>query len=54
MTLDHVRAGERRRASDAPPLRIGNFWAWHIKEDREASLLAAVAIIGRHVLPALR
>lgn len=39
--IEHVRAGARSRADDAPPLRIGNFWAWHIKEDREVSLREA-------------
>lgn len=39
--IEHVRAGSEERPADAPPLRIGNFWAWHLKEDREASLREA-------------
>jgi alkanesulfonate monooxygenase SsuD/methylene tetrahydromethanopterin reductase-like flavin-dependent oxidoreductase (luciferase family) len=33
-----IRAGLARRKSPAEDFRIGNFWAWHIKKDREASM----------------
>ena len=33
-----IDAGLARREQPAPDFRIGNFWAWHIKADREASL----------------
>jgi 5,10-methylenetetrahydromethanopterin reductase len=33
-----IQAGLAKRAYPAEGFRIGNFWAWHIKEDREASL----------------
>ena len=35
--IEHVRIGNEERSADAGPLRIGNFVAWHIKADREAS-----------------
>ena len=34
--MERVEAGVRNRAGEEP-LRLGNFWAWHMKEDREAS-----------------
>jgi 5,10-methylenetetrahydromethanopterin reductase len=33
-----VQAGLARRAQPAEDFRIGNFWAWHIKPDRERSM----------------
>ena len=33
-----IEAGLAKRAYPAEDFRIGNFWAWHIKADREASL----------------
>lgn len=33
-----IEAGLARRESPADDFRIGNFWAWHIKPDREASM----------------
>jgi len=33
-----VQAGLLRRSYPAEDFRIGNFWAWHIKEDREQSM----------------
>jgi alkanesulfonate monooxygenase SsuD/methylene tetrahydromethanopterin reductase-like flavin-dependent oxidoreductase (luciferase family) len=44
-TMANVHAGLARRDPGAPlppdGFRVGNFWAWHIKEDREASLYEA-------------
>jgi len=36
-----VQAGLAQRTHPAEDFRIGNFWAWHIKEDREASMYEA-------------
>jgi hypothetical protein len=36
--MEYVRAGLAKRDEPADDFRIGNFWAWHIKKDREASL----------------
>ena len=36
--LADIQAGIARRSYPAEDFRIGNFWAWHIKPDREASL----------------
>ena len=33
-----VQAGLAKRTYPAEDFRIGNFWAWHIKKDREASM----------------
>ena len=33
-----IEAGLAKRAQPAEDFRIGNFWAWHIKPDREASM----------------
>ncbi|MCK6370059.1 MAG: LLM class flavin-dependent oxidoreductase [Gammaproteobacteria bacterium] len=39
--LASVREGLARRDTPARDFRVGNFWAWHIKKDREASLYEA-------------
>jgi 5,10-methylenetetrahydromethanopterin reductase len=36
--MPDIEAGLAKRAYPSDDFRIGNFWAWHIKEDREASL----------------
>lgn len=36
--MREIRAGIAKRAYPAGDFRIGNFWAWHIKKDRAASL----------------
>jgi len=36
-----IRAGLEKRESPATNFRIGNFWAWHIKADREAAMYEA-------------
>lgn len=36
--MEHVRAGWAKREVPAEDFRIGNFWAWHIKEDLADSL----------------
>jgi len=36
--MGEIEAGLARREYPADDFRIGNFWAWHIKEDREKSL----------------
>ena len=39
--MEQIRAGLARRELPADDFRIGNFWAWHIKEDRDVSLYEA-------------
>ncbi len=39
--MEHLRAGLAARPAPAEDFRIGNFWAWHIKADREKSLYEA-------------
>ena len=39
--MENVRAGLARRELPAENFRIGNFWAWHIKQDRDVSLYEA-------------
>jgi len=39
--MANVQAGLAKRAAPADDFRIGNYWAWHIKEDRDASLFEA-------------
>jgi alkanesulfonate monooxygenase SsuD/methylene tetrahydromethanopterin reductase-like flavin-dependent oxidoreductase (luciferase family) len=39
--MEHLRTGLAARATPAADFRIGNFWAWHIKQDREKSLYEA-------------
>ncbi len=36
-----IEAGLGERAEPAEDFRIGNFWAWHMKKDREASMWEA-------------
>ena len=36
--MQDVRAGLAKRKYPAKDFRIGNFWAWHIKKDRAASM----------------
>ncbi len=36
--MEDINAGLAKREYPAEDFRIGNFWAWHIKADREASL----------------
>lgn len=36
--MEDIRAGLAKREYPADDFRIGNFWAWHIKKDREASM----------------
>ncbi len=35
--MDNIKIGLERRETPAEDFRVGNFWAWHIKEDKEAS-----------------
>lgn len=39
--MENVRAGLAKRELPADDFRIGNFWAWHIKKDREVSMYEA-------------
>jgi alkanesulfonate monooxygenase SsuD/methylene tetrahydromethanopterin reductase-like flavin-dependent oxidoreductase (luciferase family) len=39
--MESVRAGLAKREQPAEDFRIGNFWAWHIKEDREVAMYEA-------------
>lgn len=39
--MAHIRAGQAKRATPATDFRVGNFWAWHIKKDRAASMYEA-------------
>jgi hypothetical protein len=36
--MQDIQAGLAKRAYPAEDFRIGNFWAWHIKKDREESM----------------
>jgi 5,10-methylenetetrahydromethanopterin reductase len=36
--MPDIQAGIAKREYPAEDFRIGNFWAWHIKKDREASM----------------
>jgi len=36
--MQEVEVGLKRREKPAEDFRVGNFWAWHIKPDREASM----------------
>ena len=36
--MAEVRAGLEKREQPAEDFRVGNFWAWHIKADREQSM----------------
>jgi len=37
MAIENAEIGLAKREDKPEKLRIGNFWAWHIKKDREAS-----------------
>jgi 5,10-methylenetetrahydromethanopterin reductase len=39
--MENIRIGQARRETPAEDFRIGNFWAWHVKENREASYYEA-------------
>ncbi|MFQ5634788.1 MAG: LLM class flavin-dependent oxidoreductase [Gammaproteobacteria bacterium] len=39
--MEKTRAGLAKRTRPAADFRVGNFWAFHIKEDREASMYEA-------------
>lgn len=39
--MEHLRKGLAERKTPAEDFRIGNFWAWHVKADREKSLYEA-------------
>lgn len=39
--MQDIQAGLAKRSHPADDFRIGNFWAWHIKKDREASMYEA-------------
>jgi hypothetical protein len=39
--MENVRAGLAKREKPADDFRIGNFWAWHIKKDKEVSMYEA-------------
>jgi alkanesulfonate monooxygenase SsuD/methylene tetrahydromethanopterin reductase-like flavin-dependent oxidoreductase (luciferase family) len=39
--MENIRAGLTRRETPADDFRVGNFWAWHLKESREASYYEA-------------
>ena len=39
--MENVHAGLAKREMPATDFRVGNFWAWHIKKDREASMYEA-------------
>jgi alkanesulfonate monooxygenase SsuD/methylene tetrahydromethanopterin reductase-like flavin-dependent oxidoreductase (luciferase family) len=62
--MANVRAGLAERATPIDDFRIGNFWAWHIKQDRAASMYearreliwrgAVVGMIKEDLMPHLR
>lgn len=39
--MENVDAGMAKREKPADDFRIGNFWAWHIKKDKEVSMYEA-------------
>jgi hypothetical protein len=39
--LENVQAGFAKRNTPPADFRIGNFWAWHIKQDRDVSMYEA-------------
>jgi len=39
--MDNIHTGWAKRDQPADDFRIGNYWAWHIKEDREQSMYEA-------------
>ncbi len=40
-TLENLRQGSALREAPADDFRVGNFWAWHIKKDRDISMYEA-------------
>lgn len=40
-SMGYVREENPKRDASLGPLRTSNFWAWHVKEDREAALTEA-------------
>ena len=53
--MQNIRAGLAKRSTPPKDFRVGNFWAWHIKEDRNVSMYEARreliwrgGIIGQH------
>ncbi len=39
--MENIQAGLAKRDETPADFRFGNFWAWHIKEDRDASMYEA-------------
>ena len=39
--MENIQAGLEKREKSADDFRVGNFWAWHIKEDRNVSMYEA-------------
>ncbi len=39
--MDNIEAGMAKRKQPVEDFRIGNYWAWHIKPDREKSMFEA-------------
>jgi alkanesulfonate monooxygenase SsuD/methylene tetrahydromethanopterin reductase-like flavin-dependent oxidoreductase (luciferase family) len=39
--MENIRTGLAKRDQPADDFRVGNFWAWHIKEDRDVSMYEA-------------
>ncbi|MGI9309604.1 MAG: LLM class flavin-dependent oxidoreductase, partial [Gammaproteobacteria bacterium] len=39
--IKNIEAGMAKRETPAEDFRVGNFWAWHIKEDKETSFYEA-------------
>ena len=39
--MDDIHSGLAQRVYPAEDFRVGNFWAWHIKKDREQSMFEA-------------
>ncbi len=39
--MDNIQIGLQQRELPADDFRIGNFWAWHIKKDRDVSMYEA-------------
>jgi alkanesulfonate monooxygenase SsuD/methylene tetrahydromethanopterin reductase-like flavin-dependent oxidoreductase (luciferase family) len=39
--MENVQAGLAKREKPADAFRVGNFWAWHIKKDRDISMYEA-------------
>jgi alkanesulfonate monooxygenase SsuD/methylene tetrahydromethanopterin reductase-like flavin-dependent oxidoreductase (luciferase family) len=39
--MANIEAGAAKRGQPADDFRIGNYWAWHVKKDRERSMYEA-------------